>query len=282
MTDPNTAFINLTYRCNNNCVSCIMENHFQDDSGITWGKVKDKIDQISKRSVHIEFNGGEPTLSPDLFRIILYARSKCKEIGLITNARVFSNPKNVSKLSRAGGDALKVITTLYGPDAVLHDAITRTPGSFVEQMEGIRNIIREGIPVELRVVLNNMNMESVPDIVNLIKREFSPDSITEVVMINMKPFGRALSRSVSYRVTEAIPYIRKAVVSFNGSGFRFHLRHFPLCVLPEGIRRFSRGITSEEDSISYIRSCDSCDMKSACPGIWNGYLKLYGEDEFGA
>ena len=70
------------------------------------------------------------------------------EVALLTNCRLFSNEKYINKLVEARPVRFKVVTTLYGHNSILHDNITKTPGSFQQQINGIRNLIKYGIFIE--------------------------------------------------------------------------------------------------------------------------------------
>ena len=67
INDPNATFVNLNYKCNNNCISCIREEHNKITPDPKLEDIKKIIDLILSYSDHIEFNGGEPTLRKDIF-----------------------------------------------------------------------------------------------------------------------------------------------------------------------------------------------------------------------
>lgn len=282
MKDNNASFINLNYECNNNCLSCIMERKFLYSKTRTIEKIKKKIDHILSYSDHIEFNGGEPTIRKDFFEILKYAsQKKAKEIGIISNGRMFSYPQFVKKLTNIQINNLKIEISLYGPDSKIHDSITRAPGSFNQAIKGIRNLIKNNISVELRVIINKLNYRYLEEIAEFIISNFNKDELLRIVFINIKYFGIAFDNQnlISYKITEAFPYVNKAVNKLLNKDFKINLFHFPHCILPKDLWDLSLGVTAEKPEIVFPKECNSCSQKLDCSGIWKSYHDIFGSEE---
>lgn len=281
--DDNNSFVNLNYICNNNCISCIMENH-HTSGYIPLKIVKKRINQLLRRFNHIEFNGGEPTLDNNLFKVLKYTvlLKPNVEIGLITNSRMFSNMSYIHKIKKLNLNNFKIVTSIYGHDSDLHDAITRTPKSFEQQIKGIKNLIENKIQLELRVIINKLNYKNLDLIAKFISQNFSCDSISRISLVNMKITGSALRNKmfVTYKTCDAVPYLCKSVTRLVDSGFNVKLLHFPLCTLPNKLRVYARGITAEMSEIEFLSSCKKCVNKKECCGIWKSYLNVFGGEEF--
>ena len=148
------TFVPVTYDCNDNCISCPVPRRQHKDNP-SLEDIKKEIDEALKNSKHIEINGGEPTLRKDLLKILTYIEKKNPlEIGLLTNARSFYYENLTKKISKIKN--LKIITTLYGHNPQVHDAITRNPGSFNQKIAGIKNLAKYNTPIELRILLHKM------------------------------------------------------------------------------------------------------------------------------
>ncbi len=216
-----------------------MENHYQNDNVLTFDKINKEIDKILKNSNHIEFNGGEPTLNKNLFKILDYTNSIKKniEIGLISNARLFSYKNFLEQLLKLKLNNFKVITTIYGHNTPLHDSITRTPHSFVQQINGIRNLIRKGIKIELRIVINKINYKYLPEISNYLINNFSSKDFIYINFINTKLTGQALKnvKIIGIQTNKIIPFLDKSVIKLNKHQFNIKLSHFPHCILPPNL-----------------------------------------------
>jgi MoaA/NifB/PqqE/SkfB family radical SAM enzyme/precorrin-6B methylase 2 len=247
-------------------------------------RIKEEIDNIIENLNHIELNGGEPTLNKNLFKILEYIERKNKdiEIALITNARMFSIPSFAKKLKDLNLKRFKIDTTLYGADSKLHDAITRTPNSFNQQIRGIKNLINHGIKIELRIVINKINYKALKEISEFIIKNFRKEDILSVTFISIKYFGEAYKNRniVGIRIFEIVPYLEKAVDILLKNNFKVNLFHFPHCILKEEYRKLSFGITAESEEIVFMKQCALCKEKENCSGIWKSYFEIFGENEF--
>lgn len=281
MTDNNQTFISLNYDCNNNCVSCIRE------TGVTpnpsFDEVKQSISKILSASQHIEFNGGEPTLRKDIFRILKYASSinPDAEIALLTNSRVFSKEENAKRLAGFGIRNLKVITSIYGENSSVHESVTRTKGSFEQQVKGIKNLVNLGISIELRVIINKLNCTHLEKIEGFISDNFEKKDFLSVDFVNPKICGQSyVNRNlVIPKISEVVPFLGSATKNLEAKGFNVRLFHFPLCTLPDSFRHLAKGITSEEGTFGFAGKCEQCSVKKMCSGIWRGYTNMFGEGE---
>jgi len=282
--DNNKCFVNLTYKCNNRCISCIMPSRLNNGKEIK--KIKEEIDEILKKSSHIEFNGGEPALNPYLFRILEYTKKKNPqiEISLLSNLQAFSSKKNAGRLAGLKLRNFKAVTTIYGPNSKIHNAITRNPESFQLQIKGIKNLIERNISIELRIVINKANYKHLAEIAEFIVNNFSPENFMRVVILNMKIYGEALKNKkiTAYKLKEAVTYAEKAVQILEKNRFRLELFHFPHCIMPKWLWNFSKGVTAEKSEILFLPQCEKCSEKNSCSGIWKSYVELFGSSEFNA
>jgi len=144
---PVLSEIALTYRCQHKCSFCYADapKRGSRDNEMTTAEVKRIIDRIwtEAKAPTVSFTGGEPTLREDLPEFIAYAKSLGMRTNLITNGYKCADEALVAQLAEAGLDSAQV--SLEGPTAEVHDAITKTPGSFDRSIQGIRNLQARGI-----------------------------------------------------------------------------------------------------------------------------------------
>lgn len=295
MHDLNKTFVNVCYECNSNCISCIMTLRESDSEIVdaykkkrfkTLDQIKSEIDTIVSFSDHIDFNGGEPTLNRDLLEILKYADSRKEnlEIGLLTNSRMFSNMNYAQRFREIRSGRFKIVTSLYGHTPELHDSITRTPGSFIQQLHGLRNLIEIGVKIDLRIVLNKLNIGYIDKIAEFINNTFLPGYFLRITVINMKIYGIALRNKdiVAYRITDAVPLLEKCAGILVKNGYPLWFFHFPYCCIPKNLWRFSAGLTAEKSQVKFLPQCEMCLLKDKCTGIWREYTGIFGTDEFKA
>ena len=86
---------------------------------------------------------------------------------------MFYHKDYVKKITNSLQDENKfrIGCVLYGANSEIHDKITRSKNSFKQTLEGIKNLLQENIKVELRIPVNKINYENLPEIPYLIKNE---------------------------------------------------------------------------------------------------------------
>jgi His-Xaa-Ser system radical SAM maturase HxsC len=276
----------LTFRCNNNCISCINNtNIFYRRLEPPLKQIKDVIDKINPKNDYLGLSGGEPTLRKELFDILEYARETHPGlyIFVVSNGRMFCYRNFAKKLADLNLKNFMIGITLYGHSAKLHDFITRTKGSFEQAVSGIRNLLDFCIPVELRTVINRFNYKYLPQIADFVAKQFP--EIDRMVFINMKFTGNAyINRdSILVRISDIVPYAEKAAEILENSEIETRLYHFPLCVLPKKLWNIAKGVTKhEKHDLTFVRACEKCWMRNKCPKIWKSYAYIVGDKEFRA
>jgi len=274
------TFVPVMYSCNNNCISCPVPRRLGRENP-SLEDIKRDIDEILEYSSHIEFNGGEPTIRKDLLQILRYAESKgASEIGLLTNSEYFLYKNYADEISKIKN--LKIVTTLYGADPKTHDAITRTPGSFVNKIKGIKNLVECKIPIELRILLHKMNYTCFDQIANFLNEEFDANNFTRVIIMNPKLTERAEDNSkvVAEKLSIMSNVLGVPVKNLVEKGFLVEIYHFPHCVLPESLWKYSKGCTSVEPEVVFSDVCEDCIKKDSCSRVWQSYLDIFGDGEF--
>jgi radical SAM protein with 4Fe4S-binding SPASM domain len=157
----------LTFRCQNDCIHCYAGGPHETPELSTqqWRQVIDKLSDVGV--FIITFTGGEPTLRDDLPELLLYAQKKGIVTGLITNGRKLKDPAYVKTLEDSGLDFVQV--TLESEKAQIHDAMTNSPGSWAETVEGIKNSAKSKIYVSTNTTLSKRNAAGFMSTVDFIK-----------------------------------------------------------------------------------------------------------------
>jgi radical SAM protein with 4Fe4S-binding SPASM domain len=170
---PVLSEVALTYRCNLRCRFC----YANCSSSRSSGHDRDMDTEAVQRILHIirydaqtpsvSFTGGEPTLRHDLPELVGYARrSLGLRVNLITNGTLLSDAL-VDRLKEADLNSAQV--SVEGPNAGIHDALTRAAGSFEASIDGIRRLIKAGIIVHTNTTLNRLNVEVAAEMPALVQ-----------------------------------------------------------------------------------------------------------------
>lgn len=163
---PLVGSLELTYRCNLNCVHCYCNLPVGDRAAqakeLCYDEACDIIDQITAEGcLWLLLTGGEPLLRPDFLDIYAYAKKKGLLVTLFTNGTLL-NAQIADYL--AEWPPRKVEITLYGITAETFDKVTRVPGSYERCMQGVRLLIERDVPLELKTTVTTLNKHELWDI----------------------------------------------------------------------------------------------------------------------
>jgi AdoMet-dependent heme synthase len=163
---PWNVHIDLTYRCNERCVHCYLDHH--DYGEMTTPEVKNVLDQLAEAgALFLTFSGGEIFLRQDLFELIAYGRELNFDVSLKTNALLIDQSR-ARKLREL--DIRKIQISIYSADAVIHDAITKVPGSLDRSLRAIQFLLAEGLQVKLACPLMKQNLAAFRDVQSLAEK----------------------------------------------------------------------------------------------------------------
>ncbi len=123
------------------------------------------IDELCKFSSPILIlTGGEPLYRDDIFDIARYGAGKGLRIALATNGTLVN--ESVARQIKESG-IKRVSVSLDGANHKTHDAFRIIPGSFESAFNGIKNLQKEGIEVQMNTTIARHNETEVKDILEL-------------------------------------------------------------------------------------------------------------------
>lgn len=245
------------------------------------------------KDFEIEISGGEPTCRKEIFSFMEYIKAKYPHVRCVflTNGRNFSNISLAEKMAEI--DPYSVIIPIHADTPELHDAITQSIGSFNETMQGIRNLYACGVNVGLKTILTRMNYKRMPQIVEMVAKTFF--ECPGITINGMDMQGKALINkdSIGIRLSEAIPWVEKAIDVADKYGLQIKTYTIPPCLLGEKYRKhvgikFRSMVISKTPGMDMGRielaygtteKCRDCKQFASCTGGWNSYFDVYGTEE---
>jgi len=291
------------FSCNNNCIMCTTkpkEKDYKDrNTKEILGDLKKGIGQGFRE---VEFTGGEPTIRKDILLLIKYAKDLgYKEIGISTNGRMLSYDNFTRDLVKNGLNRINF--SLYGDNAKLHNAITRTPKSFRQTIQGIQNIQEfPEVIIVVNTVVSRLNHKSIAKIGNLLlSLEINSFNILDFIPDG---YGKFFYKTLVVKMDDlslALNNLETILDKFDTVTFF----DFPLCLFKPEIRNNShtvfitaKGRSAATKQIGYkpkrlsrqegiyadihkerIKICENCKFYKECGGIWKDYLDLYNSQE---
>jgi len=148
--------IELTERCNNNCIHCCINLPENDQNArareMTTNHVKKILtDAAQLGCLQVRFTGGEPLLRPDFEELYLFARRLGIKVLIFTNARLITT-RLVDLLQRIP-PLVTMEVTVYGMSKKSYEAVSRVPGSFTEFKRGVDLLLERKIPFVVKSAL---------------------------------------------------------------------------------------------------------------------------------
>ncbi len=296
-----TAKFLTGYSCNNYCRFC-GDRAYRGMPVKTTQEIIREIKEAKKSgAVDAFFAGGEVTIRPDFFYLLKFAKNiGFQNITLTTNGRLFSYEYFTRRAVEAG--ISRIIFTINGHNAKLHDYLSQVEGSFKHLKKGIVNLRKFGFDnIGTNTVVVKQNYKYLYDIGRLIYRS----GIKTACLIYVS------SPHDFYKYTPHIStaayYIRKFLdIGRLDDEICYAALNVPcLCYFGGYLKQISG--TIEENECSFkgvsrlisknkieqyenieskkiinrikIRKCLFCKIADKCKGVWDIYLKYYGDRE---
>jgi len=148
--------IELTERCNNDCIHCYINLPAGDALAISRELSFPEIESILREAASLgclsaRFTGGEPLLRKDFREIYVCARKLGMRVTIFTNACLITEP--LADLLAHIPPLEKVEVTVYGMSRESCKAVTHTPDSFGQARRGIDLLSSRNIPFMLKAAM---------------------------------------------------------------------------------------------------------------------------------
>ena len=287
--------LKVGFACNNRCVFCAQGDKRERLPAVDGRRLLAELLSARAHASSVVFTGGEPTVHKRLVSLVKGAKlGGYRHIQIQSNGRLLSDPARLTELIEAG--ASEFALSLHGPRAEVHDALTRTPGSFEQTVNGIRNVVARGVPLLTNTVITRTNLAYLADTVNLLGElgarhlqlafvhpvgtayELFDEVVPRLADV-VEPLRRARERAQAHEahlVTEAIPlcFLRgMAELAVEG-------RIPPTTVVDLGGASGDYTKWRIAEGKAYGPPCNACQARHRCEGPWREYPDKRGWGEF--
>jgi radical SAM protein with 4Fe4S-binding SPASM domain len=146
----------LTERCNNNCIHCYINLPADDikakEKELTTKEIKQILKEVASLGcMTVRFSGGEPLLREDFEEVYLFARRLGLKVLIFTNGTLIT--PHLADLFIRIPPLEKIEVSVYGMKRKSYEAITRIPGSFEAAWRGINLLLENKIPFVVKSAL---------------------------------------------------------------------------------------------------------------------------------
>jgi len=156
----------LTERCNNNCVHCYI-NLPSDDREAKKRELSTReiqeilVEAAALGAFMVRFTGGEPLLREDFEELYLLARKLGLRVMIFTNATLIT--PELAELFARIPPLEKIEVTVYGMTKNSYEAVTRVPGSYEAFRRGVGLLLEKKIPFVVKGAFLPSNKEEIDE-----------------------------------------------------------------------------------------------------------------------
>ncbi|MCX7641645.1 MAG: radical SAM protein [Elusimicrobiales bacterium] len=288
--------IKITFNCNNLCDFCAQGSKREHIKPKSLQEIeislKKGIDDGAKTLV---LTGGEPTLHPDIIKIILKAKQLgYQKIQLQTNGRTLCNENFLKQLINAGVN--EISPAVHGHIASLHDKLTHSPGSFNQTITGIKNAKKHNIYVLTNTVITSLNYKYLPEIAKLLV--YLKVDQFQFAFIHIIGRGWENRSWIVPKKTDILPYLYKGLDIGKKANIPCYTEAIPYClmkryeecvvekIIPDGpvfdadVFVENYGNYRKNEGKTKNITCKKCIYYKICEGPWREYPQIYGWSEF--
>ena len=265
----NSNTLLATERCNSLCLMCSQPPREVDDRYLVEEMLETML-LIDRSESQLGISGGEPTLlGDDLLVVLHHARRQLPNTGLhvLSNGRRFADPTFAQGVCAIRHPALTWGIPVYSDSPEIHDYIVQARGAWAETLNGLYHLARGGADIELRVVIQQANVERLPELAYFIFRNLT--FARHIAFMGIEPIGLAPSNRTAIWVdpVDCMEALREATFFLANRGMNVSIYNFPLCTLPGELWNFARKSISDWKN-TYLPQCSQCDVQQDCCGFF--------------
>ncbi len=214
--------------CNNNCKWCYAQKYICFNKIMSFSKISEYVLQFRKNGVKkIILIGGEPSIHPDILKIIKFISENKMEVAMATNGRKFSDIEFTKLAKKYGLKNVNISLKGSSEDEYLRN--TNNKG-FTEAMEGYKNLQKCNINTTISYVLCDKNYDTFDNFWNLVKKE----NLNNILFQLYKPSAEDKTYPISiFELADLCKYVYDKIYK-EDKNFVFEMS-IPLCVLDENM-----------------------------------------------
>lgn len=292
------------YACDNICRFCIDLN--KRDINRTTQEVLKDIALAKKNGTEIlEIIGWEVTIRKDFFTIMKFIKSMSfRHAYLVTNWNKLADYDFAKEFYDL--DVIdSIVFSIHGATPETHNLVTSTPRSFEKLLQGIKNWQNLGFDkkyIGTNTAIERWNYKEVPQIAELIHQLECFGSSEFIFADPNQWWVNNEFEKLMPRISDAAPYMRKALDWGNNNGMVYRVRYVPLCYFKEylddniselkEVEIYTNVVHSAPDFYNNdvvegrkntwrikTQKCQTCSLFNKCEGIWTTYNDNWWDDE---
>lgn len=215
-------------KCNIRCVFCYYRDNLDAPNRDMGDILRDVAYAVRRGVKEIDFSGGEPTVHPDLPRLIAEVKQQgINRVCIITNGWRIADRSYLKQLKDAGLDEL--LFSVHGHSEEIHDALTATPGSFKRMVQALDNAASEDLMIRTNTVVNRLNCTAL-DSLGCFLLNYLPKQVN-FITINDWCFAKNLVDKLMVRYAEMAPHLHHVCDLLTPAVPAVNVRYIPFCFM---------------------------------------------------
>ncbi len=222
--------VELTERCNNNCLHCYINRPANDADArareMTTAQVKDILQQAADLGcLTVCFTGGEVLLRKDFQELYLYARRLGMKVLLLTNGTLIT--PHLADLFARVPPLEPIEITVYGMKPASYEAVTRVPGTFAAFWRGMNLLLERRVPFIVKCVLlppNKAEMDAFEAFATSLPVMNGPPGY--VIALDLRARRDTAEKNRQLEALRLSPTEAVAVLAWQGEHYRKEMRAF--------------------------------------------------------
>ncbi len=156
-SSPVRIQIEVTRRCNLNCVHCVLKCNTNIENELQPEDYKKILPEMKEAGVfHLNLTGGEFLTHPRIYEILEILLDSDFPLTLQTNG-VLLTDRIIDMLSQRPEKIKAVAVSLYSAEKRIHEKVTRTPGSFAKTISALERLAEARLHPEASTLLMTVN-----------------------------------------------------------------------------------------------------------------------------
>jgi His-Xaa-Ser system radical SAM maturase HxsC len=267
----------VTERCSSNCLMCSQPPKDKEDVPFLTERNRELIRLMDPAPQYLTITGGEPTLLGDhLFGLIeqLKVSLPHTELHMLTNGRTFAWPRYAQRFAALQHPNLCLGVPLYSDSAGEHDHVVQARGAFDQTVAGLHQSARNGIRVEVRVVLHRLTVPRLTRLMEYIYRNLS--FVEHIALMGLEYVGYT-PRNTDELWIDPFDYqdeLEEAVRYLSMRDMTVSIYNHQLCVLRPSLWLYAQKSISNWKNL-YLPECGSCRVLNECGGLFKWAVKKH-------
>lgn len=272
VSSPHNSLL-LTEQCNHYCLMCSQPPKDRDDSHLIED-IREVLRLAPKNCKEIGFTGGEPTLLGQYFvELVRLSESYLPNTALhvLSNGRAFADREFAKETADVSHHDLMIGIPIYSDAPEIHDYVVQADNALAGTIDGVLNLNRFSVPVEIRVVLHRVTVDRLVYLAEFIARNLPFVSHVAFMGLEMTGFARANNKTLWIEPDEYGETLKDAVLCLTNRGIRTSVYNLQLCLMPKEIWPFMQKSISDWKN-EYEPECEECDAKEQCGGFFSSFI----------